>query len=61
MALDPAAKAMATEPNFATLTTLFEDGTPQTQVMWVDADDDHLLINTEVHRASSATCSATRG
>jgi hypothetical protein len=24
--------------------------TPQTQVMWVDADEDHLLINTEVHR-----------
>ena len=23
------------------------DGTPQTQVMWVDADDTHLLINTE--------------
>ena len=22
-----------------------------THVMWVDADDDHLLINTEVHRA----------
>ena len=22
-----------------------------THVMWVDADDDHVLINTEVHRA----------
>lgn len=51
MALDPQVKAMATAPNFATLTTLFEDGRPQTQVMWVDADDDHVLINTEVHRA----------
>lgn len=37
--------------NFAALTTLFPSGQPQTQVMWVDADEDHLLINTEVHRA----------
>ena len=22
-----------------------------THVMWVDADDDHVLVNTEVHRA----------
>src|SRR4051812_13574759 len=36
--------------NFAALTTLLPGGHPQTQVMWVDADDDHLLINTEVHR-----------
>jgi PPOX class probable F420-dependent enzyme len=41
-------------PNFAMLTTLFEDGSPQTQVMWVDADDEHVLINTEVHRAKYA-------
>ncbi len=26
------------------------DGHPQTQVTWVHADGDHLLINTEVHR-----------
>jgi PPOX class probable F420-dependent enzyme len=37
--------------NFAALTTLFEDGDPQTQVMWVGCDDDHVLINTELHRA----------
>ena len=51
MALDPDVHALATGRNFAALTTLFEDGTPQTQVMWVDADEDHLLVNTEVHRA----------
>jgi PPOX class probable F420-dependent enzyme len=51
MALDPDVRTLATGGNFATLTTLFTDGTPQTQVMWVDADDDHILINTEVHRA----------
>jgi PPOX class probable F420-dependent enzyme len=51
MPLSPAVKTLATGPNFAALTTLFDDGSPQTQVMWVDADDEHVLINTEVHRA----------
>lgn len=51
MALDPQVKALATGANFAALTTLFADGSPQTNVMWVDADDDHVLINTEVGRA----------
>ncbi len=37
--------------NFATFTTLFESGQPQTQVMWVGCDDSHLYINTEIHRA----------
>jgi PPOX class probable F420-dependent enzyme len=49
--LDPEVRDFATGRNFAALTTLFDDGSPQTQVMWVDADDDHILINTEVHRA----------
>ena len=51
MALDPRLTELATGANFAALTTLFEDGSPQTQVMWVDADDEHVLVNTEVHRA----------
>jgi PPOX class probable F420-dependent enzyme len=51
MPLDPEVKTFATGANFAALTTLFEDGSPQTNIMWVDADDEHLLINTEVHRA----------
>jgi PPOX class probable F420-dependent enzyme len=50
VALDDDVKAMATTTNFAALTTLFPDGRPQTQVMWIDADDEHLLINTEIHR-----------
>lgn len=36
--------------NPAALTTLFGDGSPQTQMMWVDCDDDHVLMNTEPHR-----------
>lgn len=48
--LDPKVTALASGNNFAALTTLMPDGHPQTQVMWVDADGDHLLINTEVPR-----------
>ena len=43
-------RALAEGPNFAALTTLMPDGQPQTHVMWVGCDDEHLLINTEVHR-----------
>jgi PPOX class probable F420-dependent enzyme len=50
VSLSPAVIDLATGTNFAALTTLFDDGQPQTQVMWVDADANHLLINTEVHR-----------
>ena len=41
---------LARGKNFAALSTLLPGGHPQTQVMWVDADDEYLLINTEVHR-----------
>lgn len=44
-------KTFAQQDNFGTITTLMPDGMPSTQVMWVDADDEHLLINTEIHRA----------
>ena len=48
--LHPKVVELARGKNFAALTTLLPGGHPQTQVMWIDADDDHLLINTEVHR-----------
>ena len=51
MGLDARVRALATGTNFGALTTLFEDGSPQTQLMWVDADDEHVMVNTEVHRA----------
>ncbi len=41
---------MAQGKNYGTLTTLLPTGQPMTHVMWVDADDDYVLINTEVHR-----------
>jgi PPOX class probable F420-dependent enzyme len=48
--LHPKVAELARGKNFAALTTLLPGGHPQTQVMWVDADGEHLLINTEVHR-----------
>ena len=47
--LHPKVVELARGKNFAALTTLLPGGHPQTQVMWIDADE-HLLINTEVHR-----------
>ena len=49
--LDEKIRQLATEgTNIAAVTTLMPDGTPQTTPVWVDADDDHILVNTEVHR-----------
>jgi PPOX class probable F420-dependent enzyme len=48
--LHPIVLELARGKNFATITTLLPDGHPQTQVMWVGTDGEHLLINTEVHR-----------
>lgn len=48
--LDNSAKSLAQGKNFAAFTTLLPGGQPMTHVMWVDADDENLLINTEVHR-----------
>ena len=48
--LDDKTLKLAKGANFASLATLMPDGTPQVHVMWVDADAEHILINTEVHR-----------
>ncbi len=48
--LDQKVKDLAKDKNFAAFTTLLPGGQPMTHVMWVDAEDDHVLINTEVHR-----------
>jgi PPOX class probable F420-dependent enzyme len=46
----PMVLELARRQNFAALTTLLPGGHPQTQVMWVDANEQHILVNTEVHR-----------
>jgi PPOX class probable F420-dependent enzyme len=48
--MDPRITTFAQAANFAAFTTLRLDGQPVTQIMWVDADDDFVLINTEKHR-----------
>ncbi len=50
-AVDPRVRDLAQAANFAALTVQLPSGAAMTHVMWVDADDDHLLINTEIHRA----------
>lgn len=47
---DDLAKELFGGRNFAALTTMLADGQPSTQIMWVDADDSHVLINTETGR-----------
>lgn len=51
MTLTEGVKELARGPNFAAFTTLTASGAPMTHVMWVDCDDEHVLINTEIHRA----------
>ena len=48
--LHPAIHELASGPNYGALATLMPDGSPQTSVVWVDSDGEHLLVNTEVHR-----------
>jgi PPOX class probable F420-dependent enzyme len=48
--LEPKVKELAKGKNFAVVTTVMPDGHLQTLPLWVDADDEHLLLNTEVGR-----------
>ena len=49
--VDPVVRELARAANFATLSVILRSGQPMTHVMWVDADDAHILLNTEIHRA----------
>jgi PPOX class probable F420-dependent enzyme len=51
VSVDPEVVRLARGKNFAVLSVLLASGRPMAHVMWVDADDEHVLINTEVHRA----------
>lgn len=39
------------QPYYATVTTVREDGSPHTTVVWVDVDDEGVLFNTATGRA----------
>lgn len=49
--LDPVIRDLARGKNFGSISFHLAGDAIGTHVMWVDADDDHVLINTEVHRA----------
>jgi len=48
--LDPDVIRLAREANIAVVTTVMPDGSLQSAPVWVDADDDHVLVNTELDR-----------
>jgi PPOX class probable F420-dependent enzyme len=41
-------RALVADKNFATVSTLLPSGQIQTHVVWVDCDEEHIVINTEV-------------
>ena len=49
--LDPVIRDLARGKNFGSISFHLSGDAIGTHVMWVDADDEHVLINTEVHRA----------
>lgn len=50
--LEPAIRELATSgTNFATVCVTLPSGEMASHVMWVDADADHIVFNTETHRA----------
>jgi PPOX class probable F420-dependent enzyme len=50
--LDPVIRELASSgQNFGTVAVNLPNGQILSQVMWVDADDEHVIFNTEVHRA----------
>ena len=50
--LDPAITQLAAVgKNFGTVCVVLPNGQIASHVMWVDADDEHIIFNTEVHRA----------
>jgi PPOX class probable F420-dependent enzyme len=50
VAIDPEVRELAQGRNFAAFTSLLPGGAPMTHLMWVDCDENHILVNTEVHR-----------
>jgi PPOX class probable F420-dependent enzyme len=50
MPLDEDVARLAKGKNLATVVTLMPNGQPQALLTWVDADDEHVLVNTEPQR-----------
>jgi PPOX class probable F420-dependent enzyme len=43
--------AFLKDENYAVVATLGEDGAPQTSVVWIDSDGEHVVFNTKPGRA----------
>ncbi|MEO7804043.1 MAG: pyridoxamine 5'-phosphate oxidase family protein [Actinomycetota bacterium] len=50
MTLNPDVRELCKAPNFAVITSILPSGRAQSHVMWVDCDEESILMNTEVHR-----------
>lgn len=48
--LTDADRALLRAPNYAWVVTLNADGSPQASITWVDAEEDHVFVNTAVGR-----------
>ena len=53
MPLDEDVTRLAKGKNLATVVTLMPSGQPQAQLTWIDADGEHVLVNTEPQRQRS--------
>jgi PPOX class probable F420-dependent enzyme len=51
------ARSLFTNKNFAFLSTLMKDGSPQVSPVWVDIDGDEILINTAEGRVKQKNVS----
>ncbi len=56
--LDPVIRDLARGKNFGSISFHLPNGSIATHLMWVDADDEHVLINTEIHRAKYSSIRA---
>jgi PPOX class probable F420-dependent enzyme len=56
--IEQAIRDLAQGRNFAALTVIPASGHPMTHVMWIDADDEHILINTVIGRAKAKAMDA---
>lgn len=50
------ARRLIQEPNYLYLATLNLDGSPQVTPVWVDAEDDLVLVNTAIGRVKERNC-----
>jgi PPOX class probable F420-dependent enzyme len=48
--IDERTMELANGANYAVLASVLPNGHPQTHMMWVDTDGEHIIVNTEVHR-----------